>query len=72
MRLQLLIYPAAAAICVWNLVRGIQTGNMHFGVSTVSIDAKRSSDPRGFWIYAFFNAASVPLVAIGLLRAMNG
>jgi hypothetical protein len=50
------IEAAVVAICAWQIAQGFRTGNMHFGVSTISIDCKRRTDPNGFWIYGAFNA----------------
>lgn len=65
-----LVFIAAAAICVWNIANGLRTGRMHFGLETLSANAKRSDDPRGFWIYGALNVASIIIAIVGLMRTL--
>ena len=66
-----LVFVAGAAVCVWNLAKGFRTGRMRFGLSTMSADAERENDPRGFWIYGAFNVASLAIAVVGLMRALG-
>ncbi len=66
-----LVALAAAAICIWNLLNGLRSGRMHFGLSNISAVAERSSDPKGFWYYAALNAVSLAVALVGFTRSMH-
>jgi len=47
-----------AVIGCWEIVRGLNTGVMHFGTGDISIRTPRRTDPLGFWLYGLLNAAT--------------
>lgn len=64
------IEVAVIGICVWNLIKGMRTGIMHFGSGSISINCDRRTDRRGFWIYGTLNAATM-IMAIWLLTYLR-
>ncbi len=57
------------ALFGFDLWRGFRTGQMRFRLRyNLRAEASRASDPRGFWIYALLNLASVAVAAFALYR----
>lgn len=53
-----IIEAVVAALFAWNIVSGLRTGVMRWGLGGVlEATSDRRTDPRGFWMYALANAA---------------
>jgi hypothetical protein len=56
-----LIYVAGIGVAAFNLFRGFRSNVIHFGLNGTGVDADRRSDPRGFLIYAVWNALAAAM-----------